>query len=111
METIELALKPVYLEAIRMGAKTTEFRKCDEYYVQKLVDMSKYPNMDARDIMDGLHDGTLELFPKDIGEILFHESGSGRQLRVKVRYVRFYRGHHNFCIGLGEVIKTNNNAS
>lgn len=109
METIQLALKPIYLEAIRIGAKPTEFRTLDEYYVRKLVDVSKYPGKSEREIADGLHDGTLELFPRNIGEILFHESGTGQELRVEVKYIKVYRGHHNFCIGLGKVLTDKKN--
>ena len=99
MKIIDMALKPVYLEPTRTGTKRVEYRDLTEYWTQKLVDIESYGGLDVRDVMDGLHDGTLELKPRDWTHILFHESGTGRTLLVKIRYIKVYRGHHNFHIG------------
>lgn len=100
--TTDMALKGVYLEPMRRGVKTIEYRDLTEYYVNKLVDVASY-NKPIREIMDGLHDGTLELKTKDITHIMFHESKTGVRLKAEVRYIKVFKGHHCFCIGIGKV--------
>lgn len=102
---LDMALKPVYLEATRTGAKKVEFRTSTDYWVKKLVDIESYGGLSVREVFNGLHDGELELKPRDWTHILFHESGSNVTLLVELKSIKFYRGHHGFCIHLGEVVK------
>lgn len=99
-KVIDMALKAVYLEPTRMGVKTVEYRNCTEYWTKKLVDTESYGGLSVREVMDGLHDGTIDLHPRDWTHILFHESGTGVTLEVAIRYIKFYKGHHCFCIGI-----------
>lgn len=101
--TTDMALKGVYLEPMRRGVKKIEYRDLTDYYVNKLVDVDSYNGKSVREIMDGLHDGTLELKPKDITHIMFHESKTGVMLKAEVRYIKVFKGHHCFCIGIGKV--------
>lgn len=102
---LDMSLKKVYLEPTRMGRKKLEQRTATEYWTKKLVDIESYGGLSVREVLDGLHDGELELKPRDWTHILFHESGSNVTLLVEIKSIRFYRGHHGFFIHLGEVVK------
>lgn len=101
--TLDLALKPVFMRAIRNGSKKVEYRDATEYYLNKLVDVESYGGKSAADILDGLRNGELELHPRKIDYLLFHESGTQRTLMVECLGITYPIGHMVFCIQLGKI--------
>ena len=101
-----MALKSVFFEPVRNGAKKTEFRDFTDYWCNKLLDVESY-HMSTDDIINGLLDGTLEIKPRGWTHILFHESGHNRTVLVEMGEIRTYPGHRAFCIDLGDVIEDN----
>ncbi|MBQ0074587.1 MAG: hypothetical protein KBT34_10375 [Prevotella sp.] len=101
MVKINLSLKTVYFDAINRGIKKTEYRDGTPYYVEKLVDMSKYPGLNAEQILEELRKGA-KLYPKKIDAIVFHNNQ--RVLTMEVKGIEVYDHHTSFAIKLGKRI-------
>lgn len=104
-KVLNMALKPVFMRAIRNGSKKWEYRDYSTYWGEKLIDVESYGGKDIMDIMDGIYSGELEFKPREYTHILFHESGTQKTLKVECLGTRYYRGHLGFAIQLGEIIK------
>lgn len=101
MKNINLALKTPYYDAIRRGAKTTEYRDMTPYYVGLFVDKTKYPNKSDEEIINLLHKGET-LYPQKIDTITFFNQQ--RSMVVKVKGITTLPHHTTFAIKLGDVI-------
>ena len=105
-KTLDLALKPIFFRAIRIGAKKSEYRAFTEYWGEKLIDVESYGGKELRDVMEGVYCGELEFKPRQYNRLLFHESGTQRTMMVECLGIKYFRGHLGFAIQLGNIIKT-----
>lgn len=102
MKAINMSIKKVYLDAIRSGAKKTEYRDMSDYWIGKLLDLSKY-NKPAEEVREGLYKGTLEIYPK--GWTHIHFWCDKEQLIVEIKDIKTYPNHKTFAISLGKITK------
>lgn len=104
-DTLDMALKPIYLRAIRSGAKIWEYRDATPYWCEKLVKTESYKGMSVEDILDGLYCGSIEFSPRPWKYLLFHESGTQRTLKVECLEIVYFKSHRTFCIRLGKILE------
>lgn len=82
------------------GAKKTEYRDMSEYWVNKILDMSKYNGKTAQEVISDLYAGKVKLYTKPYTTIVFH---CDKQVeRYRIREINTYRGHKMFAIQLGK---------
>ena len=99
----DLALKAVFFESIKRGAKTVEYRDfSNPYYIRKFVDTSKYPSKKDEEIADILVKGG-KLYPRGVTHLRFH--CQGKTMLVEVKDITVYNGHTTFAIKLGKIVK------
>lgn len=105
MKVIDMALKAVYFDSINRGVKKTEYRDMsNDYYIKKLVDLSKYPNMTIDEIRNALIKGAKLHWIK-YDAILFHNNN--RKLLVEIKDIVVYDHHPTFAIKLGKRLDPN----
>lgn len=98
---INLSLKTIYFDAINRGVKTTEYRDMTAYYVEKLVDKTKYKGKTNEEIIEELRKGA-KLHPLPIESVTFFNNG--RVLRKEVKGIEVQPHHTTFAIKLGKRI-------
>lgn len=103
MKVLNAALKRVWFEAVRVGAKKIEYRDMTEYWMRKLVDLKAYPSdLTETNIKDGIVSGDLPLHPIKYDVICFHCQGD--EVTLKWEGLDVYTGHRWFCIKLGDKV-------
>lgn len=98
---INLSLKTIYFDAINRGVKTTEYRDMTTYYIEKLVDRTKYNGKTDEEIIEKLRNGA-KLYPLPIDSITFFNNG--RVLKKEVKGIEVQPHHTTFAIKLGKRI-------
>lgn len=98
---INLSLKSVYFDAINRGVKTTEYRDMTTYYIEKLVDKTKYKGKTNEEIIEELRKGA-KLYPLPIRTVTFFNNG--RILTKEVKGIEVQPHHTVFAIKLGKRI-------
>lgn len=98
---INLSLKSVYFDAINRGVKTTEYRDMTTYYIEKLVDKTKYKGKTNEEIIEELRKGA-KLYPLPIRTVTFFNNG--RILTKEVKGIEAQPHHTVFAIKLGKRI-------
>jgi len=99
MKVTNLALHHVYFEEIRKGLKKVEYRKMDDYYINKFLDLSKYKGMTTDQIKTHLIDGG-KVYKNDVTHIMFFENG--RKMLCEIKDIKTYKEHKMFAISLGK---------
>lgn len=102
MSTLNMALKTRWYNEIKSGKKKTEYRDMTDYWVGKLLDVSKYGNKSMEEIKSGLSRGKLPIHAKEWTHIRFHNVG--RSILVEVKGIKVEEGHRMFAISLGKVL-------
>lgn len=92
-------LYQIYFDQIARGTKTTEYRDMSEYWIKRLIDVSKYDTTDLQEIKNGIVKGELKPHWRDWTHIRFKCGNS--YLLCKIKGINVYRGHDTFCIKLG----------
>jgi len=90
-----------YFDAILKGVKTTEYRTMSDYWMRKLVDVSKYGKdiTTEQDLRTAIQDDAKPTF-RDYDRIRFF---CGKQTATyKIVCIRVYPHHDWFAIKLGE---------
>ena len=100
MKTLHLSIKKPYFDAIRRGAKTTEYRTMSDYWMRKIVDLSEYKGKTLDEIREGLVMGKLKLHYIPYDTLIFHCQNLTYEIGMKK--VEVYRGHETFAIKLSE---------
>lgn len=98
METLDVSILEVNLNPIVKGAKTTEYRTMSDYWMRKLVDVSKYG--DGLDIVELrmaiAKDTDVPYRPYKV--IRFH--CGDRTFEKRIKEIRAYPCHEWFAIKL-----------
>lgn len=104
---LNLSVKEQWFDAIENGSKTIEYRDMkNDYWVTKLLDMSKYPNMTPEEVRNGLYRGKLEVYrvPYDTATFYTMRNGKKVHLVIEVRGLNVFKGHTTFAIMLGDLL-------
>lgn len=103
MSSIRFTVYKQYFDAIKNGSKKTEYREIKPYWIKKLVDMSKYPNMTEEEIKDAIVNKGATFYPRTYDECLFF---CGKEsLKIQFKGINVYKGYSIFAIKLGKIIK------
>lgn len=104
MNTIDLALLRTYYDQIIRGTKKHEYRDGrNVYYTQKFLNVDAYDGKTAKDIKEGLLNGTIkDLKLKGLTHLRFHNTG--RMCVVEVKGIKFDRQNKLWDISLGKVL-------
>lgn len=100
--TINLSIKTPYFDSINRGVKTTEYRDMTTYYVDKLLDKTKYGGMSNEEIIEYLHKGG-KVHTLDIDKVRFFNNQ--RVLTMRVLGIETYNHHSTFAIKLGKRVE------
>lgn len=103
MRILDAALKSIWYDAILKGTKKTEYRDMTEYWINKLLDTSKYEGKTIDDIKDGLSKGTLKLYPRGWTHVRFH--CKERTMVWTIEEIKTYDTHTTFAIKLGKRVE------
>ena len=98
---IDMSLHKAYYESIRRGSKTTEYRDMKDYWIDKLLDKSRYKGKSNAEIKEGLVKGTLKLYPYGWDEVRFHHL-QDPPIRLEIKGITVLEGHTTFAIKLGK---------
>lgn len=101
MKIIYATLYRQYFDQVARGTKKTEYREMSDYWINRLIDISKYNTSDISAIKNGLVQGSLQPYWRDWTHIRFKCGNS--YLLCEVKGINIYRGHDIFCIKLGKV--------
>lgn len=93
---LHAAIKLQYLNMIRSGAKSVEYRDYSEYWIRKLCDVPEGADMQQYRV--DLIAGKVKPKFKDYTHIVFHCQGD--TLTLPITDIRTYKGHSIFAIGL-----------
>lgn len=98
-KNINASLKTVYYESINRGTKRVEYREMSQYWIERLVDMSKYPGKTWEEVRDILRKGGT-LHAQKYDTITFFNNG--RHMTMKVEGIDIRDHHTSFGIRLGK---------
>lgn len=110
-KNINFSLYPVYFEAIENGSKTTEYRSGDnDYWIKKLIDLSKYPGKSIDEVREGIVKGQLELYPIKYETCTFWTTKNGKRVHLVTQWrdTVMHKGHTQIAIRLGDVLLDSN---
>lgn len=110
-ENLNFSVYEVYFNAIENGSKTTEYRDMtNDYWMKKLVDLSRYPNKSIDEIRDLLARGKVELYPIEYKTCTFWTNRKGKRVSLKIQWkgTYVYKGHTTFAIRLGDLLVDSN---
>lgn len=105
-KNLNLSVYERYFNAIESGAKDTEYRDIKDYWTQKLVDLSAYPNKDVAEVQEGLMSGKLEIKPIKYDTLTFYTTRAGGKrasLVIEWKDTVVHAGHKYFAIRLGDL--------
>lgn len=101
---LNVSIYAVYFDAINRGTKTVEYRDMKDYWIDRLVDKSKYPNMTNDEIKHHLLKGG-KYYPAHYDTITFFNNQ--RKLTMEVKGIEVYDHHTTFAIKLGKRVNIN----
>lgn len=99
--TLDVSILKENLDQIVKGAKTTEYREMTPYWMERLVDTSKYGARDEESLRN-LIAGDPDAPYRNFGVIRFH--CGERSVSCEVRNIRAFPCHSFFAIRLGKII-------
>ena len=104
MQVKDFALHRTYYDQIVSGKKTHEYRDGkNDYYVNCFLNVDAYDGKTAKDIKEGLLNGTVkDLKLKGLTHLRFHNTG--RMCVVEVKGIKFDRQNKLWDISLGKVL-------
>lgn len=101
-QILNVAIMQQFLDQIIKGTKTTEYRTMSDYWMRRLVDVSKYgEGLDEVELREAItKDKNIKYQP--FSSIRFH--CGQRRLTKKIKEIRAYPCHNWFAIKLGDTI-------
>lgn len=108
---INFSVYEVYFNAIENGSKQTEYRDgSNDYWIKKLIDLSKYPGKSIEEVRDGIVQGKLELYPIKYNTCKFWTTKNGKRVSLVTQWkdTVMHKGHTSIAIRLGNIITDSN---
>lgn len=98
-KNLDCRVYAVYFDAINKGTKKTEYRDMSDYWIDRLVDKTHYPNKSNEEIKEALRKGA-KLYWVKYDTITFHNNM--RTLTMEIEDIVVYDRHTTFAIKLGK---------
>ena len=101
-QVLDVAIMRQFLDQIVKGTKNTEYRTMSDYWMRRLVDVSKYgEGLDEVELREAItKDKNIKY--QSFTAICFH--CGQRKLTKKIKEIRVYPCHNWFAIKLGDII-------
>ncbi len=98
---LDLSVKEPFLDAIIRGAKRTEYREMSKYWIERLVDVSKYNESDIEKLCIAIYSDAEPTWIH-YDQIRFH--CGDRTATYELKDIACYPHHRVFALHLGDAV-------